>query len=119
MEPRFLEGQLVLVGMPNTQKFRDLERDPRFSLHTATVDTYVREGDAKLWGQVRNVQDAGLHARFAQDLFDESGLDLRNEKLDPFFVADLVGAASVEFVDGQLTLTTWTASGEERSQPLG
>ena len=119
MEPRFFEGQLVLVGMPNTQKFRDLERDPRFALHTATVDTWVSQGDAKVWGEVRDVQDAALHARFAQDLFDESGLDLRNEKLAPFFVADLAGAAAVEFVDGQLTLTAWKAGGEERRQPLG
>ena len=119
MEPRFVEGQLVLVGMPGTQKFRDLERDPRFSLHTATIDAYVGEGDAKVWGQVRNVQDAELHARFAQELFEESGMDLRNDTLDPFFVADLRGAASVEFINGQLTLTTWKAGSEERSQPLG
>ena len=34
----FFEGRLILVGMPNTKKFQDLARDPRFSLHTATVD---------------------------------------------------------------------------------
>ena len=39
MEPRLFDGRLVLVGMPGTYKFRDLARDPRFSLHTATVDT--------------------------------------------------------------------------------
>jgi Pyridoxamine 5'-phosphate oxidase len=48
MEPRIFEGRLLLIGMPNTSKFRDLGRDPRFSLHTATVDTYVGDGDAKL-----------------------------------------------------------------------
>src|SRR4051812_16322137 len=50
MEPRIFEGQLVIGGMPGTTKFRDLARDPRFCLHTATVDPHVNEGDAKLWG---------------------------------------------------------------------
>jgi hypothetical protein len=119
MEPRIVDGRLVLVGMPNTQKFEDLRRDPRFSLHTATVDTHVGDGDAKVWGRVRNDRDTVFHQRFAQDLFDESGFDLRGQAFDPFFVADLVGAASVEFIDGQLTITTWKAGQGERSAPLG
>lgn len=57
MEPRILDGQLVMVGMQATTKFRDLERDPRFCLHTATVDPYVGEGDVKLWAEVRNLDD--------------------------------------------------------------
>jgi Pyridoxamine 5'-phosphate oxidase len=118
MEPRIFDGRLVLVGMPNTTKFRDLERDPRFSLHTATVDPYVRDGDAKLWGEARNVQDPDLHRRFADDLFEESGFDLRGQKFDPFFVADLAGASSVEFSDGQLTITIWKAGEGVRSMPL-
>ena len=48
IEPRIFEDQLWIVGMPNTTKFRDLDRDPRFCLHTATVDTHVSDGDAKL-----------------------------------------------------------------------
>ena len=48
MEPRIFEGELWLMGMPDTTKFRDLRRDPRFCLHTATVDTQVGDGDAKL-----------------------------------------------------------------------
>ena len=119
MEPRIFEGRLVLVGMPGTSKFRDLARDPKFSLHTATVDTYVSEGDAKVWGRAENVQDTSLHARFAQHLFDESGFDLRGRAFDPFYVGDLDGAASVEFVDGQLTITTWKPGQGERRSPLG
>ena len=118
MEPRILEGRLILVGMPNTTKFRDLARDPRFSLHTATVDTHLADGDAKVWGEARNVQDLELHARFADDLFAESGFDLRGQKFDPFYVADLAGASSVEFRDGQLTITIWKPGEGERSQPL-
>ena len=118
MEPRILEGRLVLVGMPNTKKFRDLDRDPRFSLHTATVDPHLGDGDAKVWGEARNVQDQELHARFAEDLFAESGFDLRGQKFDPFYVADLAGASSVEFRDGQLTISIWKPGEGERSAPL-
>jgi hypothetical protein len=118
MEPRIFEGRLVLVGMPNTTKFRDLARDPRFSLHTATVDTYVGDGDAKVWGDARNIQDEELHKRFADHVFQESGFDLRGQKFDPFFVADIAGAASVGFKDGQLTITTWKPGEDERTAPL-
>jgi hypothetical protein len=118
MEPRIFEGRLLLIGMPNTRKFRDLERDPRFSLHTATIDTYVVDGDAKVWGEARNVQDEDLHKRFADHLFEESGFDLRGQKFDPFYVADIAGASSVESKDGQLTITTWKSGEGERTKPL-
>jgi hypothetical protein len=117
MEPIIFEGQLVLVGMPNTTKFLDLGRDPRFCLHTATVDTQVSDGDAKLWGMATNMQDQRLHERFADDLFHRTGMDLRSEKFDPFYVADITSASSVEFADDQLTITIWKPGEGERSVP--
>ncbi|WP_067820708.1 pyridoxamine 5'-phosphate oxidase family protein [Nocardia inohanensis] len=108
MEPRFFEGQLWVAGMPNTTKFADLARDPRFCLHTATVDTQVGDGDAKLFGTVRNVRDEALHKRFADALFEETGFDLRGQKFDPFYAAELTGASAVEVVDGKyLEITMW------------
>lgn len=118
MEPRIFDGRLILVGMPNTLKFKDLTRDPRFALHTATVDTYVSDGDAKVWGEAKNVQDPDLHKGWADDLFAQSGFDLRGQTFDPFFVGDILGASSVEFRDGQLTITTWRPGQGERSAPL-
>lgn len=114
MEPRIFEGQLLMVGMPGTTKFRDLGRDPRFCLHTATVDTSVSDGDAKLWGQARNLQDDDLHQRFATDLFDQTGMDLRGQRFDPFYVADLTGASSVAIENDQLTITIWKPGEGER-----
>jgi hypothetical protein len=107
MEPRIFDGHLVLVGMPNTTKFADLGRDPRFALHTATVDTQVSDGDAKVSGKVRNLRDAAVHERFAAHLFEKTGMDLRGEAFDPFYVADLTGASSLELVDNQLEITIW------------
>jgi hypothetical protein len=114
IEPRIFEGQLLLVGMPNTTKFRDLGRDPRFCLHTATVDAYVSDGDAKLWGKATNLQDGDLHQRFATHLFDETGMDLRGQQFDPFYVADLTGASSVAIEDDQLAITIWKPGEGER-----
>jgi hypothetical protein len=107
LEPRIFEGQLLLVGMPNTTKFRDLGRDPRFCLHTATVDPHLGDGDAKVWGEARNLQDADLHQRFAAELFAQTGMDLRGQAFDPFYVAELTSASSIAIEGGQLTITIW------------
>ncbi|HEX3592397.1 MAG TPA: pyridoxamine 5'-phosphate oxidase family protein [Pseudonocardiaceae bacterium] len=114
LEPRMFEGQLWLAGMPNTTKFRDLERDPRFCLHTATVDTHVADGDAKLWGTVSDVQNEALHQRFATDLYEQTGFDLRGEKFDHFYAADITSASSVEVGDGHMDVTIWQAGAPER-----
>jgi general stress protein 26 len=114
MEPRVFEGQLWLIGMPNTTKFNDLARDPRFCLHTATVDTHVSDGDAKLWGVVNDVRDTALHQRFATDLFEETGFDLRGHEFPQFFAADITGGSAVEVGDGHLAITVWRPGEPER-----
>jgi hypothetical protein len=107
IEPRIFEGELVVVGMPNTTKFADLGRDARFSLHTATVDPHVGDGDVKLWAEAVNLRDRDFHARFADDLFESSGFDLRGQVFDPFYVADINGGSSVELIDQRLVITIW------------
>ncbi|NKY36460.1 pyridoxamine 5'-phosphate oxidase family protein [Nocardia speluncae] len=107
VEPMIFEEKLVIAGMPRTTKFRDLTRDPRFCLHTATVDTMVSDGDAKLFGVVVDDPDTALHARFAQYLYEDSGMDLRGRAFDHFFVADLTSASSVEVGDDTLKITIW------------
>lgn len=114
IEPRVFEGELWLVGMPGTTKFRDLGRDPRFCLHTATVDAHVSDGDAKLWGVVRDVRDRGVQERFATMLFEEIGMDLRGKEFDHFYAADLTSASSIEAVDDQLQITIWKPGEGER-----
>lgn len=114
MEPSLFEGQLWLAGMPGTAKFDDLTRDPRFTLHTATVDTYVSEGDAKVWGVVEDVMDQSLHQRYAEFLFAKTGFDLRGEPFEHFFKTHLVGAAAVQVNDGHLDITVWREGTTER-----
>jgi Pyridoxamine 5'-phosphate oxidase len=114
VEPRLFEGRLWIVGMPDTTKFRDLGRDPRFCLHTATVDTDVSDGDAKLWGVVHDVPDRDLQQRFAVDLFDDIGLDLRGQEFNPFYAADITSASAVEVGGGHMDVTIWKPGEPER-----
>ena len=56
IEAVFQDGELVFGSMPNARKGTDLRRDPRFALHSATVDPVKgREaqwpGEAKISGR--------------------------------------------------------------------
>jgi hypothetical protein len=113
VEPRFFEGRLWIVGMPETTKFYDLHRDPRFCLHTATVDTNVTEGDAKLWGTVVDVRDPALHQRFAEDVYADIGLDLRGQEFSHFYAVELTGASAVEYAGGHMDVTIWRPGKDE------
>ena len=42
-----MDGELVFASMPNARKGADLRRDPRFALHSATVDPI--EGAEAQW----------------------------------------------------------------------
>jgi hypothetical protein len=47
IEAAFEDGQLTFGSMPNARKGADLRRDPRFALHSATIDPV--EGRAADW----------------------------------------------------------------------
>jgi hypothetical protein len=55
IEANFENGELVFGSMPNARKGADLRRDPRFALHSATVDPVTGAeaqwpGEAKISG---------------------------------------------------------------------
>ena len=47
IETTFEDGELTFGSMPNARKGADLRRDPRFALHSATIDPV--EGEAAKW----------------------------------------------------------------------
>jgi hypothetical protein len=56
IEAAFEDGELVFSSMPKARKGTDLRRDPRFALHSATVDPVVGSearwpGEAKISGR--------------------------------------------------------------------
>jgi len=113
MEPHVFADRLWLPGMPDTTKFRDLVRDPRFCLHSATVDTQVSDGDAKLWGLAHVVSDRAVREQFVESLREDTGLDLRGERFD-LFDTDLTGASAVGLDDDHLNITVWKPGEPER-----
>ena len=52
IEPLFAGDHLWLGMMEGSRKGADLRREPRFALHSATIDKAVTAGDAKLVGTV-------------------------------------------------------------------
>jgi hypothetical protein len=56
IEATFADGELTFGSMPNARKGADLRRDPRFALHSATVDPVDGSeaqwpGEAKISGR--------------------------------------------------------------------
>ena len=52
IEAAFEEGHLTFGSMPNARKGADLRRDPRFALHSATVDP-VKGSEAQWPGEAK------------------------------------------------------------------
>ena len=60
IEVVFADGQLTFGSMPNARKGADLRRDPRFALHSATVDPV--EGAEAQWPGEAKISGRALPA---------------------------------------------------------
>ncbi len=67
IEATFADGELWLGMMPRSLKALDLLRDPRLALHSATVDTELTQGDAKLSGRAIEVTDPAAWQSVVED----------------------------------------------------
>lgn len=56
-EVRFAHGDLCIGSMGQALKARDLQRDPRFTLHSGSDDPPAWQGDAKVAGRAEEVHD--------------------------------------------------------------
>jgi hypothetical protein len=72
-EARFLDGEVYLGMMLDSVKARDLLRDPRLALHSATFDPEMRLGDAKIAGRGVEVPDGDEQARYLAVQGDAGG----------------------------------------------
>jgi hypothetical protein len=61
IEAVFEGGELVFGSMPNARKGADLRRDPRFALHSATVDPV--DGSEAEWPGEAKISGRALAAR--------------------------------------------------------
>jgi hypothetical protein len=62
-EIQIRDGDLWFGSMWQALKARDLQRDPRFALHSASVDPPAWPGDAKLSGRAEEITDPEVVAR--------------------------------------------------------
>jgi hypothetical protein len=62
-EVTFSVGDAWLGGMHGARKAQDLQRDPRFALHSSTADETLAEGDARISGRAVEVTDPAEIAR--------------------------------------------------------
>jgi hypothetical protein len=68
VEPLFAGGELYLGMMPRSLKAADLLRDPRCTIHNVISDRMAAEGEFKLHGRARNVQEADERQRYCEGL---------------------------------------------------
>jgi hypothetical protein len=61
IEASFENGELVFGSMPHARKGADLHRDPRFALHSATIDPV--EGSAAQWPGEAKISGRAIAAR--------------------------------------------------------
>ncbi|BBX09587.1 pyridoxamine 5'-phosphate oxidase family protein [Mycolicibacterium aichiense] len=65
IECTFADGELTFGSMPNARKGSDLRRDPRFALHTATVDPV--DGAEAEWPGEAKIAGRAVHSGSISD----------------------------------------------------
>lgn len=115
LEVRIGDGEVWLGMMPDSAKSRDLRRDPRLSLHSAPVETDLRDGDAVIDGRAievtrdsgdRTAAERSLAAIIAGD--DDIGPEqLALVEGADLYRVDLTGVSLVRVEGEELVRTAW------------
>ena len=80
-ETEFEDGEVWIGSMLDALKARDLQRNPRFALHSGSDEPDDWSGDAKLAGRAEEVPVAdGKSHRFRLDLTEVSHVGLDDER---------------------------------------
>jgi len=80
-ETELRDGELWIGSMRDALKARDLQRDPRFALHSGSDDPDSWKGDAKLAGVVEETSGpSDPHHVFRLDLSEVSTVGLDDER---------------------------------------
>jgi len=104
-EATFWGDDLWLGMMPDSVKALDLLRDPRFALHSATVDPEMAGGDAKLSGRAIEIADDATIAAFVGRFEEDRG----QEPPQPFhlFRADVTEIVRTTVESDRLVIESW------------
>jgi hypothetical protein len=102
-ETQLIDGELWIGSMLNALKARDLQRDPRFALHSGSDSPPDFTGDAKLAGVAEEITDP---ARI---------LEINGAEVGPSHLFRLdINEVSTTRVDKHLWITVWTPDGGVR-----
>jgi hypothetical protein len=113
LEPLFALDELWLGMMPRSLKALDLARDGRFSLHSATTDKQVTNGDAKISGVALRVDDEATFAAFRQAFAAATGYPPPEGPFE-LFRADVHELSILKPAGDHLEIDFWSAkSGQQ------
>ncbi len=114
IEAKFIDDDLWFGSMPRSRKNGDLARDPRFALHSGSVDPPDWEGDAKVAGVAEEIEDPVRK----REIFDAMGADPEQIGLDSkLYRADLREVAVTALTESkdELAIDFWSEAGGLRS----
>ena len=111
IEALFTDETIWLGMMPDSRKALDLLRDPRMSLHNATEDKQVTEGDAKLVGKAVHVTDEAEIDR-ARGIFAAHTGDPPPEGPMHLFTVDVRELSFLKPAGDHLDIEAWKEGGK-------
>ena len=114
IEAKFIDGDLWFGSMPGSRKNADLARDPRFALHSGSIDPPDWEGAAQLAGIAREVEDPVRK----REIFNAMGADPEQIGLDSkLYRADVreVSVTRLTEAKDELAIDFWSEAGGVRS----
>ena len=107
-ESQILEGELWIGSMWQARKARDLQRDPRFALHSGSDHPDQWQGDAKVAGVVEEITDPER----VREINGEAGASGPSH----LFRLDIREASTVGLNEARdkIVVRWWTPEGGER-----
>lgn len=114
IEAKFIDGELWFGSMPGSRKNADLARDPRFAIHSGSIDPPDWEGDAKVAGVVEEIEDPARK----REIFDAMGADPEQVGLDSaLYRANLreVAVTRLTAAKDELVIDFWSEARGVRS----
>jgi hypothetical protein len=107
IEPFFARDELWLGMMPDSRKSLDLRRDARFSLHNATIDKEVRDGDVKISGRAVEVLAEATKEEFRRAFEEANGAPIPAGPFD-LYTADVHELVSILPGGDHLVVESWS-----------
>lgn len=114
VEMDFVDGELMVGMMWQSPKALDLLRDPRYVAHSVVTNRSGEEGDFKLYGRVRGIEEPATRARYRAAI--KARIDW--EPAEPnfhLFALDVESAGFVIFGADRYSLAWDPARGLRRS----